>query len=85
MILKCPYFKWSLSARHSIQIWASTELQFELYETKLCRGNSRFKKDLQLQIHIQKAFFSYDQFLDSLHFLNQTTINLRKEKLSFLN
>jgi hypothetical protein len=49
--------------------------------------NSRFKKDLKLQIHLHKAFFSDDRFLDSLHkcFLNQTTLNLRKEKWTFLN
>ena len=38
--------------------------------------NSRFKKDLILQIHLHKTFFSDDRFLDSLHksfdsFLNQ--------------
>ena len=45
------------------------------------------KKDLNLQIHLHKAFFSTDQLLDSVHksFLNQTTLNLRKEKWSFLN
>ena len=44
--------------------------------------NSRFKKDLNLQIHLHKAFFSDDRFLDSVHksFLNQTTLDLRKEK-----
>ena len=44
--------------------------------------NSRFKKDLNLQIHLHKAFFSDDRFLDSYHksFLNQTTFDLRKEK-----
>ena len=49
--------------------------------------NSRFKKDLNLQIHLHKAFFSDDQFLDSVHesFLNQRTLDLRKEKWSFLN
>ena len=49
--------------------------------------NSRFKKDLKLQTHLHKAFFSDDQFLDSLHnsFLNQTTLDLRKEKWTFLN
>ena len=48
---------------------------------------SRFKKDLKLQIHLHKAFFSDDWFLDSLHksFLNQTTLNFRKEKWTFLN
>ena len=48
--------------------------------------NSRFKKDLKLQIHLHKAFFPDDQFLDSLHksFLNQTTLDLRREKLDFL-
>ena len=49
--------------------------------------NSRFKKDLNLQIHLHKTFFSDDQFLESVHksFLNQTTLDLRKEKWSFLN
>ena len=49
--------------------------------------NSRFKKDLKLQIHLHKTFFSDDRFLDSLHksFLNQTTLDLRKEKWTFLN
>ena len=44
-------------------------------------------KDLKLQIHLHKAFFSDDRFLDSLHksFLNQTTLDLRKEKWTFLN
>ena len=54
---------------------------------KVYTVNSRFKKDLKLQIHLHKAFFSDDQFLDSLHksFLNQTTLDLRKEKWTFLN
>ena len=49
--------------------------------------NSRFKKDLKLQIHLHKASFTDDRFLDSLHksFLNQTTLDLRKEKWTFLN
>jgi hypothetical protein len=49
--------------------------------------NSRFKKDLNLQIHLHKAFLSDNRFLDSYHksFLNQTTLDLRKEKWSFLN
>ena len=40
-----------------------------------------------MQIHLHKAFFSDDRFLDSLHksFLNQTTLDLRKEKWTFLN
>ena len=40
-----------------------------------------------MQIHLYKAFFSDDRFLDSLHksFLNQTTLDLRKEKWTFLN
>ena len=48
---------------------------------------SRFKKDFKLQIHLHKAFFSDDRFLDSLHksFLNQTTLDLRKKKWTFLN
>ena len=49
--------------------------------------NSRFKTDLKLQIHLNKTFFLDDQFLDSLYksFLNQTTLDLRKEKWTFLN
>ena len=49
--------------------------------------NSRFKKDLKLQIHLHKAFFSDDQFLNSLQksFLSQTTFDLRKKKWTFLN
>ena len=49
--------------------------------------NSRFKRDLNLQIHLHKTFFSDDQFLESVHksFLNQTTLDLRKEKWGFLN
>ena len=46
-----------------------------------------FKKDIKLQIHLNKAFFLENQFLDSVHesFLNQATLDLRKEKCSFLN
>ena len=53
----------------------------------VCTVNSWFKKDLNLQIHLHKAFFSDNRFLDSVHkfFLNQTTLDLRKEKRSFLN
>ena len=49
--------------------------------------NSQFKKDLNLQIHLHKAFFVDDRFLDSYHksFSNQTTLNFRMEKWSFLN
>ena len=49
--------------------------------TELSTVNSRFKKDLKFHIHLHKAFFLDDWFLDSLHeyFLNQTTLNLRKE------
>ena len=49
--------------------------------------NTRFKKDIKLQIHLRKLFFSNDQFLDSPHklFLNQTTLHLRKKKWTFLN
>ena len=49
--------------------------------------NSRFKKDVKLQIHLHKSFFSSALFLDPLHksFLNQTTLDLWKEKWSFLN
>ena len=40
-----------------------------------------------MQIHLHKAFFSDDRFLDLYHksFLNQTTLDLRNEKWSFLN
>ena len=40
-----------------------------------------------LQIHLHKAFFSDKLLDDSVHkyFLNQTTLDLRKEKLSYLN
>ena len=39
------------------------------------------KKDLNLQIHLHKTFFSDDQFLESVHksFLNQNTLGLRRE------
>ena len=49
--------------------------------------NYSFNKDVNFQIHQHKAFFSDDQFLDPLHksFLNQTTLDLRKEKCTFLN
>ena len=49
--------------------------------------NSQFKKHLNLQIHLHKTFFVDDQFLESVHksFLNQTTLDLRKEKWVFLN
>ena len=52
------------------------------YVGKINTVNSRFKKDLKLQIHLHKEFFSDNQFLDSLHksFLNQTTLDLSKEK-----
>ena len=47
--------------------------------------NSRFKKDLKLQMYLHKALFLDNRFLDSLHkyFLNQTILNLRKEKWTF--
>ena len=40
-----------------------------------------------MHIHVHEAFFSDDQFLDSLHksFLNQTILDLRKEEWTFLN
>ena len=49
--------------------------------------NSRFKKDPKLQIYLPKAFISDNRFLDSLYksFLDQTTLDLRKEKWIFLN
>ena len=47
---------------------------------------SRFKKDLKLEIHLDKAFFSGNRFLDLLHksFLNQTSLDLRKKNWTFL-
>ena len=61
-----------------------SEANFYLYHSTV---NSRFKKDLNLQIHLHKTFFSDDQFLESVHksFLNQTTLDLRKETWGFLN
>ena len=49
--------------------------------------NSEFKIDLKMQIHLHKAFFLDNQFLDLLprYFFNQTTLDLRKEKWTFLN
>ena len=50
---------------------------FSFYKVQIvylvCTVNSRFKKDLKLQIQLHKAFFSDEQFLDSLHkfFLNK--------------
>ena len=45
-------------------------------------GESRFKKDFNLQIRLYKTFFWSNRFLDLLHksFLNQTILDLRKEK-----
>ena len=62
---------------------------FKIRPFKLLQStvNSRFKKDLNLQIHLHEAFFQDHQFLESVHkyFFNQTTLNLRKEKWRFLN
>ena len=40
-----------------------------------------------MQIPLHKALFLDDRFLDSLHksFLNQTILDLRKKKWTFLN
>ena len=50
--------------------------------------NSWFKKDLNLQIQLHKEFFWLSgfqiQYIDK-YFLNQTTLDLRKEKWTFLN
>ena len=49
--------------------------------------NSRFKKDLNLQIHQPKDFFSANRFIDSVHksLMNlKKTLDLTKEKWSFL-
>ena len=53
---------------------------------ELVTVNSRFKKDLNLQIYLHKNVFSKDQFLESVHksYLCQTTLDLRKEKWGFL-
>ena len=57
------------------------------FAQRLSTVNSRFKKDRNLQIHLHKDFFSDDRILDSYQksFLNQTALDLRKEKWSFLN
>ena len=49
--------------------------------------NSQFEKDHKLQIYLHKTYFSDARFLDSLHkfLFNQTTLDLRKEKWTFLN
>ena len=49
--------------------------------------NSWFKKGLNFQIYLYKAFFWDVWFLDSVHksFLNQATLDLRKESWSLLN
>ena len=48
--------------------------------------NTQFKKDLNFQIHLHKAFFGANLFLDTVHksFLNQTTLDLRTKKWNFL-
>ena len=71
---------------HFLSIKQSTR-QFSIQNYLCSTVNSRFKKDLELQIHLNKALFSDDRFLDSLHeyFLNQTTLDLRKEKWTLLN
>ena len=45
--------------------------------------NSRFRKDLNLQIQLHEAFFSNDKFLDSIHksFINQATLDLFEIKI----
>ena len=45
--------------------------------------NSRFKRDLNLQIHLHKTFFSDDQFLELVHKSNNSQFKL--EPLIFLN
>ena len=75
------------------EIWGDHNLFSRLsfkrsYRTQLkSTVNSWFKKDLKFKIHLNKAFFSDDWLLDSLHkyFLNQTTLDLGKEKWTFLN
>ena len=50
--------------------------------------NSRFKKDPNLQIHLHKAFFwtsGFQILYTYKSFLNQTILDLRKEKRSLLN
>jgi hypothetical protein len=71
-----------------MQTFKTSHMFSVFYETNFHNTvNSRFKKDVKLQIHLHKAFFSEDRFLGSLHksFLNQTTLDLRKEKWTFLN
>ena len=49
--------------------------------------NSRFKKDLNWQIHLNKTFLLEYRILDPIekYFLNQTWLDLWKEKWSSLN
>ena len=48
--------------------------------------NSRFKKDLNLQIHLHKTFFSTERFLDSVNksLLKINNSRFKKEKINFL-
>ena len=80
MVLKMNFFVRSCTFfPHSILIFS-----FTIFFQFLCQF---LFEDLKLQIHLHKALFWDDWFLDSLHksFLNQTTLDLRKEKWTFLN
>ena len=49
---------------------------------------SQFKKDLNLQIHLRKKFFSDDRFSDLVStqiFLKSNNFQFKKEKMGFLN
>ena len=68
------FFSWPLLTKKS-EICTVAQCQFGCGILKMV-GNtvmSRFKKDLKLEIHLHKTFFSGKRFLDSLHksFLNQ--------------
>ena len=55
---------------HSLSFWSTLQYKeraIELNYVRICSTvNSQFKKDINLQIHLHKAFFSANQFLDSV-------------------
>jgi hypothetical protein len=64
---------------------SSSKTQRSPHALAVTMVNTWFKKDLKLQIHLNKIFFSDNQFLDSLHqsFLNHSWFE--KGKIVFLN
>ena len=71
-----------LPVLHTMGSNISKELNTSQSPISFSTVNSRFKKDLKLQIHLHKTFFSDNRFLDSLHksFLNQTSLDLKERK-----